>query len=88
MTPSEISDWIASAPYAELLSTLRAGLAGRRDAPRDEGHAYVVGLALGADDGDGWELSMVALPDPTAYDAPPTVSHGVSSERAHHAAWS
>jgi len=71
MTPSEVSDWIESAPFAELLTTLRAGLARRDDAPRDDGHGYVVGLAIGADDGGGWELSMAAPPDATAYDDVP-----------------
>lgn len=71
MKPSDVSQWIASAPFDLLLAALHEGLAGRADRPRDDGHTYVVGLAVAANDGSGWEFSIAAPPDGSAYEGPP-----------------
>lgn len=70
MKAADVSDWVATAPFPALLAALAAGLERRRDTPKEheEFMPCVVGLAVGWDEGDGWEISMAAAPDRAVYD--------------------
>lgn len=70
----DVVQWIAAAPYAELVAALAHGLAQRSDLPLgDPSIDYVVGLALAVREESSWEVSLVARTNDAAYSGcPPT----------------